>query len=149
MTITQAVVVPAGLCCVRQQLNLDKQQVAAQLGVTPRTLGRWEQGLDNPPTHQLISYAARLDRRIMVGRDRKGMYDLAVLLPHLAAFRRARRLTQQQVADRMHLTVAAVGKFERAARDGKPVRWDSVVHYFAALGYQIGIARAQVLAVAS
>ncbi|MFC4122080.1 helix-turn-helix domain-containing protein [Nonomuraea zeae] len=143
MTTKASAVVPVGLRCVRRNLGLEQQYIAAQLDVAANTVSHWEHGYDNPPAHQMVAYAALVERRLMVGRDRRGMYDLARLLPNLSTFRRVRKLTQQQVAHRMHVSVARVGVLERRARYRKPVGWDSVVRYFAALDYEIGIAKVQ------
>ena len=139
-------VVPAGLRHVRRDQGVEVRHVAARLGVSTGTVSNWDLGYDNPPAHQVVAYAALLNRRIMVCRDRKGMYDLARVLPDLGTFRKARNLTQQQVADRMHVSVAGVGQIERRCRYRQRVGWASVVRYFAALGYELGIAKVEVIA---
>jgi DNA-binding XRE family transcriptional regulator len=94
----------------------------------------------------VVAYAAFLDRRIMVGRERKGLYDIARVLPDLATIRKARGLTQQQVADLMHVSVAGVGQLERRCRYRQNVGWESIVRYFTALGYELGISKVEVKA---
>lgn len=146
MTAPSAAGIPAGLRRIRRDLGLEVRHVAAQLGVSTGTISNWDLGHDNPPAHQVVAYAALLDRRIMVGRQRQGLYDLARVLPDLATIRKARGLTQQQVADLMHVGVAGVGKLELRARRRQRVGWASIVCYLAALGCELGIAKAAVKA---
>jgi transcriptional regulator with XRE-family HTH domain len=145
-TSAAAMVVPAGLRCIRQDLDLEQRHAAAHLGVSTAALLRWEKGRENPRTHHMLAYAALLNRRLMVGRGGVGRYELEYLLPNLAVFRRAHRLTQQQVADRMHVTFRAVSSLEGKVRRGEPIGWDLLVRYLAALGYQVSVARAEVTA---
>jgi transcriptional regulator with XRE-family HTH domain len=141
MSINPARIVPAGLRCIRQNNGLEQQQIAAQLGVTNGIVLRWEKGRVNPRTHHMLAYARLLDRRLMVGRNRRGLYDLELLLPMLAAFRRAHRLSQQKLADRMLVNATGVSRAELKGAAGEPIGWDLIVRYMAGLGYEIGIAR--------
>jgi DNA-binding transcriptional regulator YiaG len=144
--VPSAAGIPAGLRRIRRDLGLEVRHVAAQLGVSTGTVSNWDLGHDNPPAHQVVAYAALMDRRIMVGRERKGLYDLARVLPDLATIRKARGLTQQQVADLMHVSVAGVGQLERRCRYRQNVGWGSIVCYFTALGYELGISKVEVKA---
>jgi transcriptional regulator with XRE-family HTH domain len=145
-TEPSAASIPAGLRRIRRDLGLEVRHVATHLGVSTDAISNWDLGHANPPAHQVVAYAALMDRRIMVSRQRQGLYDLAEVLADLGAFRKARRLTQQQVADLMHVSVAGVGQIERRCRYRQRVGWASVVRYFDALGYELGISKVEVKA---
>jgi len=57
----------------REALGLSQEALARSLGVTVRTVGRWEQGSHAPPTNQLRRLARAL--RVKVGELKRTDVD--------------------------------------------------------------------------
>lgn len=129
----------------RRTMPLTQYQLADLMGIWRCTISRWERGVQSHSIPDADHHARTLHHRLVVTLDGHIISDLLTLFPTLPGFRKARGLSQMDLARRMLTHRGAVANIELRIRAGKDVRLATVVPYLGGLGCMVGLAPAAVL----
>ncbi|WP_326643003.1 helix-turn-helix transcriptional regulator [Streptosporangium sp. NBC_01755] len=127
--------IPERLAQLRVARGIPQRRVAEAAGVALGSITRWDTGRGGPTVGNAATYAALVERRLVVTRDGHLVGDLLDTLPDLQGMRQAARLSQAALADRMEISATSVGALERHA--GPTSHLGSVQRYLEALRYEV------------
>ena len=130
---------------IRRDQHLTQHQLATLMGVWRSTIGRWERGIQSHSIPDADLHARTLHHHLIATHDNKPLGDLLHLFPRLPALRKAKGLSQQDVADRMWTHRGAVANIEARIRAGDAVRLATVVPYLSGMDWGVGLLPARAL----
>jgi DNA-binding XRE family transcriptional regulator len=133
--------IPQRLAQLRKDHGLPQRKIADALGISDRPVTRWENGIHSPSVEHTISYAHLVGCRLVARRGDQ-VIDVAAVLQDLRGFRRRHGLTQTAFDRRARGTTRAA-LLEMRGRRGTPIRLVTLEAYFAALGWELGLASAE------
>ncbi|MFI6793632.1 helix-turn-helix domain-containing protein [Nonomuraea sp. NPDC050383] len=131
---------------LRQDNDLDQQQLAPAAGVSTSALRRWELGHASPYIGHATAVARALHHEIVITRHGVVIATLAETLSDSAGFRHRQHATRADLAALLYISHLSVGITERKAAAGRQLTVATLERYFEALGYQIGLAPAEAVA---
>ncbi len=105
---------------LRENKNLTQSQLSKILGVSPSTIGMWEQNRRSPDNESLKKIADLFDVSIdsLLGRSEYVYYNSLTKDSNLQSknkikeLRQAKGWTQDELADKLHVKRAAISKYE-------------------------------------
>ncbi|GAA3172814.1 helix-turn-helix domain-containing protein [Nonomuraea roseoviolacea] len=125
---------------LRQDRDLEQQQLAPAAGVSDSALRRWELGQVSPYIRHAAAVARALHHEIVITRHGVVIAALAETLADLAGFRHRQHVTRADLAALLYISPASVGITERKAAAGQQLTVATLERYFDALGYELGLA---------
>ena len=116
--IEQNNTIPGRLVAARETAGLTQEQLASKIGVQRAVISKYETGAIEPSVSQLRKLADALDTTIaeLLNADDTDEAAPAGVGDKIRFYRKAQKLTQEELADRADVSIFTLRQYERGAR---------------------------------